>query len=79
MRPFLVGVALMCRRKVSDATGFGTGGTSVAATVLSSNDSSCFDASTNVSPDFVFSIEPPNQLVQCQSTRIWWDPSKVQG
>ncbi|KII87601.1 hypothetical protein PLICRDRAFT_111857 [Plicaturopsis crispa FD-325 SS-3] len=64
---------------VSDATGFGTGGTSVAATVLSSNDSSCFDASTNVSPDFVFSIEPPNQLVQCQSTRIWWDPSKVQG
>ncbi|KAJ8506896.1 hypothetical protein ONZ45_g10646 [Pleurotus djamor] len=64
---------------VSDASGFGTGGTSVAATVLSGDSSGCFDASQNVSPDFVFSIEPPNQVVQCQPTRLWWDNSTVQG
>ncbi|KAF9489241.1 hypothetical protein BDN71DRAFT_1512320 [Pleurotus eryngii] len=65
---------------VSDASGFGTGGTSVAATVLAADGAgSCFDASTNVSPDFVFSIEPPNQIVQCAATRIWWDNSTVQG
>ncbi|KAF8895622.1 hypothetical protein BD779DRAFT_1466997 [Infundibulicybe gibba] len=60
--------------RVSDATGFGTGGTSVATQVTPSNDSSCLGQST-VQPDFVFSIEPPNQIVQCQPTRIWWDPS----
>ncbi|GBE88599.1 hypothetical protein BKA93DRAFT_819466 [Sparassis latifolia] len=64
---------------VSDSSGFGTGGTSVAATVQSSSDSSCFNATQNVSPDFVFSIVPSNQLVQCTPTRIWWDPSTVQG
>ncbi|RDB27856.1 hypothetical protein Hypma_002304 [Hypsizygus marmoreus] len=64
---------------VSDATGFGSGGTSVAAEVTTSSDASCFDSTTNVAPDFVFSIEPPNQIVQCQATRIWWDKSKVQG
>ncbi|KAF8888637.1 hypothetical protein BD779DRAFT_1672291 [Infundibulicybe gibba] len=65
---------------VSDATGFGSGGTSVAAQVTSSSDSSCF-SQTTVQPDFTFSIEPPNQIVQCQSTRLWWDPSAhvVQG
>ncbi|KAI0918602.1 hypothetical protein AcV5_002549 [Taiwanofungus camphoratus] len=64
---------------VSDDTGFGTGGTSVAATVQSSSASSCFNATQNVSPDFDFSIVPANQLVQCTPTRIWWDPSTVQG
>ncbi|KXN83142.1 hypothetical protein AN958_01813 [Leucoagaricus sp. SymC.cos] len=64
---------------VSDATGFGTGGTSVAAQVGSSSGSSCFDPTKNVSPDFVFSIEPANQIVQCQPMRIWWDPTQVQG
>ncbi|KAM6503585.1 hypothetical protein JOM56_000528 [Amanita muscaria] len=64
---------------VSDATGFGTGGTSVAAQITSSSDSSCFNAIQQVSPLFVFSIEPQNQIVQCQSTRIWWDNSTVQG
>jgi len=47
--------------------------------VTSSSDNSCFDATTNVSPEFVFSIEPPNQIVQCVSTRIWWDKAKVKG
>ncbi|KAK0192881.1 hypothetical protein F5146DRAFT_1041852 [Armillaria mellea] len=64
---------------VSDATGFGSGGTSVAAQVTSSSDTSCFDASKEVSPEFVYSIEPSNQIVQCQQTRIWWDPANVQG
>ncbi|KAF8967447.1 hypothetical protein BDZ97DRAFT_1916732 [Flammula alnicola] len=66
-------------RWVSDATGFGSGGTSVAAQVTSSSDASCFNASASVSPLFVFSIEPPNQIVQCTDTRIWWDNSTVQG
>lgn len=64
---------------VSDSTGFGSGGTSVAATVLSSDDSNCFNPTDNVSPEWVFSIVPANQLVQCTPTRIWWDPTKVQG
>ncbi|KAF8806086.1 hypothetical protein BYT27DRAFT_7191388 [Phlegmacium glaucopus] len=64
---------------VSDGTAFGSGGTSVAALVQTSSDTSCFDSSTQTSPDFVFSILPPNQIVQCQETRIWWDNSTVQG
>ncbi|KAG7448852.1 uncharacterized protein BT62DRAFT_929922 [Guyanagaster necrorhizus] len=64
---------------VSDATGFGSGGTSVAAQVTSSDDFSCYNASQDVSPDFVYSIEPSNQIVQCQQTRIWWDPANVEG
>ncbi|EMD35430.1 hypothetical protein CERSUDRAFT_116197 [Gelatoporia subvermispora B] len=63
---------------VSDATGFGSGGTSVAATVQGgSNDSSCFDASTNVAPLFDFSVFPNNQLVQCATTRVWWQPDNA--
>ncbi|CAA7259384.1 unnamed protein product [Cyclocybe aegerita] len=64
---------------VSDASGFGSGGTSVAAQVTASSDSSCFDPTVMVSPQFVFSIEPANQIVQCVDTRIWWDPANVQG
>ncbi|KAK1231437.1 hypothetical protein PQX77_005446 [Marasmius sp. AFHP31] len=64
---------------VSDSTGFGSGGTSAAAQVTSSSDSSCFDPSRSVDPQWVFNISPQSQIVQCQSTRLWWDPSKVQG
>ncbi|PPQ72775.1 hypothetical protein CVT24_012801 [Panaeolus cyanescens] len=64
---------------VSDSTGFGTGGTSVAAQVTHSDNTTCFDSSKSVSPPFVFSIEPPNQIVQCQSMRIWWNKDNVQG
>lgn len=64
---------------VSDSTGFGTGGTSVAAQVTTSGDSSCFNPSTQTSPLFVFSVVPLNQIVQCQPTRIWWDNSTVKG
>lgn len=65
--------------QVSDSSGFGSGGTSVAATVQSSSDASCFNASAQVEPDFSFSIVPSNQIVECSPTRIWWDPSLVQG
>ncbi|KAG7095479.1 hypothetical protein E1B28_006218 [Marasmius oreades] len=64
---------------VSDSSGFGSGGTSAAAQVTESNDSSCFDPTQPVSPVWVFNLNPPSQIVQCQDTRIWWDPSKVQG
>ncbi|KAJ7033738.1 hypothetical protein C8F04DRAFT_1104015 [Mycena alexandri] len=64
---------------VSDSTGFGSGGTSVGVEVTSSGDSSCFDSTKNVSPDFVYSIVPAGRIIQCEPTRIWWDPSTVQG
>ncbi|KAJ7598732.1 hypothetical protein C8J56DRAFT_172712 [Mycena floridula] len=64
---------------VSDATKFGSGGTSAAAVVASSSDNSCFDASQNVVAPFTFSIDPQNQIVQCVPTRLDWDPSKPQG
>ncbi|TFK46843.1 hypothetical protein OE88DRAFT_1648334 [Heliocybe sulcata] len=64
---------------MSDSSGFGSGGTSVTATVLQSSDSSCYDASTNVQPDWTFKIDPPNQLVQCQAARLWWDQGDPQG
>ncbi|KIJ58893.1 hypothetical protein HYDPIDRAFT_33732 [Hydnomerulius pinastri MD-312] len=64
---------------VSDSTGFGTGGTSVAASVMGSSDSSCFNATQNVAPDFPFNINPPNQVVQCSPSRLWWNANQVQG
>ncbi|KAF9489240.1 hypothetical protein BDN71DRAFT_1512319 [Pleurotus eryngii] len=38
-----------------------------------------FDPSTNVSPSFTFSINPPNQIVQCTPTGLWWDNTTIQG
>ncbi|KJA21347.1 hypothetical protein HYPSUDRAFT_216446, partial [Hypholoma sublateritium FD-334 SS-4] len=64
---------------VSDATGFGSGGTSAPTTVAASNDSSCFNPTSPASYDFYFAIDPENQLVQCQDMRIFWDPSLAQG
>ncbi|THH32072.1 hypothetical protein EUX98_g2120 [Antrodiella citrinella] len=64
---------------VSDSTGFGSGGTSGAVTVLSSNDASCFDPHTQVQPLFAYSIVPAGVINQCAPTRIWWDPTLVQG
>lgn len=65
--------------QVSDNSGFGTGGTSVAANVLNSSDTTCFNASQSVSPDFPFNINPPNQVVQCSPSRLWWNASQIQG
>ncbi|OAX42456.1 hypothetical protein K503DRAFT_853986 [Rhizopogon vinicolor AM-OR11-026] len=64
---------------VSDSTGFGSGGTSVAASVMSSSDSSCFNPNQTVAPDFPFNIYPTNQVVQCTATRLWWNPDQVEG
>lgn len=64
---------------VSDSTGFGSGGTSVAASVMSSSDSSCFNPNVTVMPDFPFNIYPTNQVVQCNASRLWWDPTQVEG
>ncbi|KAF7983427.1 hypothetical protein HWV62_21675 [Athelia sp. TMB] len=64
---------------VSDATGFGTGGTSTAAQVQTgSSDSSCY-GTTQVAPVLPFSTVPENQLVQCSPIRIWWTASEAQG
>jgi hypothetical protein len=64
---------------VSDATGFGSGGTSAEAEVTSSSDSSCIDASQSVSPEWVFNLDPTSQIVQCTPTRIWWQTTNVSG
>ena len=67
------------KQQVSDSTGFGTGGASAAVQVQTgSSDSSCY-GNSQASPPFTFSTTPNNQLVQCSSTRIWWDPSQTQG
>ncbi|KAF7344599.1 hypothetical protein MSAN_01942000 [Mycena sanguinolenta] len=65
---------------MTDSTGFASGGTSVGVLVGSSGDASCFDASQNVQPEFVYSIVPGGVITQCEPTRIWWDPNAgVQG
>jgi len=65
--------------QVSDQSGFGTGGTSVSVTVQSSSNSSCYDTSQSVQPQFVFSLYPEKALTQCSPSRLWWDNSTVQG
>lgn len=64
---------------VSDSSSFGSGGTSIAAQVLSSDNAGCYDPNAESGPDFVFNIDPPNQIVQCSPSRLWWDNSTVQG
>ncbi|KAJ7512685.1 hypothetical protein B0H11DRAFT_2151564 [Mycena galericulata] len=64
---------------LSDSTGFASGGTSAGVEVETSSDASCFDPTQNVKPDFVYSIVPTGVITQCGATRIWWDPSTVQG
>jgi len=64
---------------VSDSTGFGTGGASIAVQVQTgSSDSSCYGNSEAYSL-FAFSTTPDNQLSQCTPTRIWWDFANTQG
>lgn len=65
--------------QVSDQSGFGSGGTSVSVTVQSNSDSSCYNTSQSVQPQFVFSLYPDKSLTQCSPTRLWWDNSTVQG
>lgn len=65
--------------QVSDSQTFGSGGTTGAAAVVNSSDSSCFNANQNVQPDFFYNLDPNNQIVQCTSSRIWWAPANVTG
>lgn len=72
-------VLMLGNCQVSDSANFGSGGTSSAATVVNSSDSSCFSSTQSVQSSFVFNTDPLNQIVQCTSSRLWWDPSDVQG
>ncbi|KAI0052110.1 hypothetical protein FA95DRAFT_1553783 [Auriscalpium vulgare] len=64
---------------VSDNSGFGSGGTSIPATVLTSDDASCYNPSQSVQGPWVFSINPTGGLTQCQPTRIWYEQEDVNG
>ncbi|KAI0029127.1 hypothetical protein K488DRAFT_14057, partial [Vararia minispora EC-137] len=64
---------------VSDSTGFGSGGTTTAVTVLNSDDTSCYNSQQSVSGSWVFSINPTGSLTTCQSVRFYWQQSLVQG
>ncbi|EAU89678.1 hypothetical protein CC1G_10705 [Coprinopsis cinerea okayama7 len=65
---------------VSDASGFGTGGTSVPARVGESDDDSCYDPNVGSQVDFAIDFEPRNQITQCGVTRIFWPrKDQVQG
>jgi len=79
----LMGNAVECVRddelpQVSDSTGFGTGGASVAMQVQSSGNSSCY-GNSNAHLPFTFSTTPDNQLTQCTQTRIYWNRGATQG
>ncbi|KAF8336218.1 hypothetical protein F5887DRAFT_577813 [Amanita rubescens] len=64
---------------VSDARGFGTGGTSLATQVLESDDSSCYSVSNPYAALFSYYVGSDNRFTQCESRRIWWNASTVQG
>ncbi|KAI0252516.1 hypothetical protein BJV78DRAFT_1124573 [Lactifluus subvellereus] len=64
---------------VSDSSGFGSGGTSTPVTVLQSSDSSCYNSSRSVQGPWVFSVNPTGGITQCESVRLWWEPSFVNG
>ncbi|RPD75490.1 hypothetical protein L226DRAFT_447792, partial [Lentinus tigrinus ALCF2SS1-7] len=63
---------------VSDANGFGTGGTSSAVTVLSGDDG-CFDPTKQSEAPWFFHIDPDGILTTCSPTRIWWNAGDPQG
>ncbi|WVR09119.1 hypothetical protein IAU60_006181 [Kwoniella sp. DSM 27419] len=55
---------------MSDATGFGAGGTTSVLTVGSSSDSSCLPSALNY--DFFFSIDPNSAPASCTSMTVSW-------
>ena len=70
----------MFRFQVSDATRFASGGTSAAAIVLHSDDTSCLTPPkpSTASQTFSFTVNPPDQIEQCQNTTMSWS-SDVDG
>ncbi len=65
--------------QVSDKSGFGSGGASTSVTVLRSSDSSCYNASQATQFAWVYSVQPTGGLTQCESVRLWWESSFVNG
>ncbi|KAI0739049.1 hypothetical protein C8Q80DRAFT_226122 [Daedaleopsis nitida] len=63
---------------VSDASGFGSGGTSTAVTVLSGQDG-CFDPTKQVQVSWFFHTTPDKALTTCSPSRIWWNDGDPQG
>ena len=47
--------------------------------MLGSNDSSCYSLSSPYAALFFYYVGSDNQFTQCESTRIWWNISTVQG
>ncbi|TFK82081.1 hypothetical protein K466DRAFT_314592 [Polyporus arcularius HHB13444] len=70
-------INLHCEQ-VSDADGFGTGGTSSAVTVLGGEDG-CFDPTKVSQAPWNFHIDPDGILTTCSPTRIWWNDGDPQG
>ncbi|WVQ81565.1 hypothetical protein IAT38_003689 [Cryptococcus sp. DSM 104549] len=67
---------------MSDAEGFGTGGTTSDLTVGSSDDSTCLPSSVN--SDFFFSVSPDSNPSSCSSMSVTWpsnttDPTYLYG
>ncbi len=62
--------------QVADASGYR--GTASTWTVLSSTDTSCFDATKNAVPSFTFALSP-TEVAECQDVRIYWTAGDVQG
>ena len=64
--------------QVSDDSGFGTGGTSTAVTVLEGQDG-CFDPTEQVQAPWFFHTTPDRVLTTCETSRIWWNDGDPQG
>jgi hypothetical protein len=60
---------------MSDATGVGSGGTSIITTVAASDDKSCL-STTPTSPKFFLYLTPSN-LTQCASEQVGWSTDAV--
>ncbi|KAK8843378.1 hypothetical protein IAR55_007035 [Kwoniella newhampshirensis] len=61
---------------MSDASGWGTGGTTSILTVGSSSDTSCLPSSLNY--DFFFSISPDSNPTSCSTMSVSWDSNATE-
>ncbi|WWD21104.1 hypothetical protein CI109_105585 [Kwoniella shandongensis] len=61
---------------MSDASGWGTGGTTPVLTVGSSSDTSCLPSSLNY--DFFFSISPDSNPASCSTMSVSWDANATE-
>lgn len=64
---------------VSDQSGYGSGGASASVAVQKSSDSSCYSISKPTKIAWDFNFDPTGGLTQCESVRLWWDPTLVNG